>query len=60
MSQAGFGAGSSAAVTDPLPRFAATTEPLLGTNAAEINDSGDFVRNSEVFVIATLYKMRGQ
>ncbi len=56
--------GSSAAVTDSLPRFAATTERLVGTNAvfagAEINNSGDFVRNSEGFAIATLYKMRSQ
>jgi hypothetical protein len=54
-SQAGFGAGSSAAITDPLPPFAATTERLTGTNAvfaaAEINDSGDFVRKSKVFAI---------
>jgi hypothetical protein len=54
VSQASFGSGSSAAVTDSLPRFAATTERLVGTNAvfvgAEI-DSGDFVRNSEVFAM---------
>jgi hypothetical protein len=64
VSQAGFGAGSSAAVTDPLPRFAAITERLVGTNAvfaaAEINDSEDFARNSVVFVMAISYKMGGQ
>ncbi len=62
--KAGFGFGSSGRVTDPVPRFATTTERLVGTNAvfagAEINDSEDFVRNSEGFAIATLYKMRGQ
>jgi len=50
-------------VTDPLLRSSATTEWVAGTNAvftaAEIDDSRDFVSNSEVFVIATSYKMGG-
>jgi hypothetical protein len=62
-SNAGFGASSSAVVTDPLLRSSATTEWVAGTNAvstaAEIDDSRDFVSNSEVFIIATSYKIGG-
>ena len=63
-SQAGFRSSSSAAITGKPLRFEGTSVWFAGRNtafaAAEIGGSEGFVRNSEVFVITRLYKMRAQ
>ena len=63
-SNAGFGASSSAAITEKPPRFKGTsvwlTRSITAFAAAELDGSGGFALNSEVFVITRSYKMRAQ
>ena len=61
-SQAGCGAGSSAAVTDPLPRFTVNTERRSRINAVFVAADIDAPKNlsmaSAVFSILISYKLK--